>query len=239
MQKSGLDLMSVSVAFLTHPLPMDASFKTKFTVGVIHYLVGRFDHVEIIFENVKRPDDFYACSVVDEGRVFFMEKGFTRQGYEYLTITGLKPEQVNKMKNFCYHEACNKSEFNERGFYRAGSPFPEMMCADQYNRFEVKRWFCSQLVTAALQQGVLLKGYIPGSMTPTAIYDALQKTIPAQNLHKGQNPFFDYNIHCRLQNESQRLLAGEIKRISSSFETQEEKKRNRPSIIQQLLAHNK
>ena len=105
--------MRVSIAFLTHPLPLEASLQTKITVGLIHYLVGRFDHVEIIFENVNSPGDFYACSVLDEGKVFFMEKGFSRQGYEYLTISGLKPAQVNKMKNFCYSEAMSKSEFNE------------------------------------------------------------------------------------------------------------------------------
>ena len=230
--------MSVSVAFLRYPVPTEVSLRTKLTVGLIHYLVGRFDHVEIIFENVNRPEDFYACSVVDKGKVFFMEKGFSREGYEYLTITGLKPEQVNKMQNFCFSEAINKSEFNETGLYRAGSPFPEMNCSEKQiklNRvFKVKRWFCSQLVTAALQQGGLLERYIPGSMTPAAIYDALLKTIPSKNLHKGQNPFFDYNIQRRLQNESQKCLAG--KADARASRATQKKTENSPSIIQQLLA---
>ena len=123
----------------------------------------------------------------------------------------------------------------KRGFYRAGSPFPEMDCGKKRTQAQVKRWFCSQLVTAALQEGGLLTGYIPGSMTPAAIFDALKETIPSKNLHKGQNPFFDYNIHCRLQNESQKLLAGKIKR-TPSVRNQTEKEKGPHSLIQQLFA---
>ena len=234
---------SLTVAFLTYPVPTDSSFRQKLEIKLVHYIVGKFDHVELIFENVNQPGDFFACSVLHQGTVFFKEKGFSREGYQYLTISGLNPDRVKKIQDFCYKEAVDRGVFSESAFYRAGSPFANRSCGTGHRGYQVKEWFCSQLVTTALQQGGLMKGYLPGSMTPSSIYDALLKTIPKENLHKGINPFFDYNINCRLQHESQKLLAGTTPlspgasvRIQSKSTAQVEKQSD-SSILQKLLAH--
>lgn len=197
---------SINLAFLQYPYNKGDGLSHNIVKFACRYAAGRFDHVEIIFENKDRPEYIYACSVLHDGTVFFKEKGFSREGYEYLTINGLKPEDVNRMKNFCYQEAINRSEFNELGVYLAATPLPDRR---KRSSRRPNQWFCSQLVTTALQEGGLLEGYVAGAMTPATIYDAIVKTVPSNKLHKGTNPFFAYRIQRSLKNETKRILQGQ------------------------------
>ena len=214
---------TINLAFLSYPPQATDGVREKLQNMLVRYSVGRFDHVEIIFENTQRPEYIYACSVLQNGTVFFREKGFSREGYEYLTVSGLHPEAVNRMKNFCYQESVKGSTFNDSGFNRAGSPLPEMHSRSRMQNYRdsPNKWFCSQLVTAALQQGGLLEEYIAGTMTPAAIYDALVKTVATKHLHKGTNPFFSHRIHRRLKDETKRLFQGQTQKS----ETREKTKR--------------
>lgn len=180
-------MTTVKLAFLQQPRdPTDTNWD-KFASKLVRYIVGRFDHVEIIFTDADNPSLSYACSVFQGGEVFFDDdKGYSRDGYEYLTISGMQPADVQRMENFCFQEAYNRSPFNSRGFYRAGTPFPRKKSSGE--------WFCSELVATALQQGGLLTEYTPGAMTPLGIYDAICRTVPSGRLHKGTNPSFDRRL---------------------------------------------
>ena len=202
-------MQKINLAFLQTPLPQDASWRDRLQAAFERYVVGQFDHVELIFENPENPAYFYACSVLRGGRVFFKERGFSRSGYQFLTVHGLEPEQVNAMRKFCYKEACKGSEFNDSGFYKAFTPFPEKSGRPASREGDMNRWFCSQLLTAALQKGGLLENYVPSTMTPASIYYALLKTVPSKNIHKGTNPFFGYRIQKALRDETTRILEGE------------------------------
>lgn len=233
---------SINLAFLRYPYSSKDGWSHNLQKYACRYVVGRFDHVEIIFENRDFPDFIYASSVLHDGTVFFKEKRFSREGYEYLTVNGLKPEQVNRMKNFCFKEATRKSHFNELGVYLAATPLPDRR---KPSKSRPNQWFCSQLVTIALQEGGLLEGYIAGAMTPAAIYDAIVKTVPANHLHKGTNPFFAHRIQKSLKNETKRLLTGQVEKATGKpkgKKTTGKGKSNQPylsesnSLFQRLFA---
>lgn len=173
---------SIKLAFLTYPLTEEETALDAFQMKLVRYVSGRFDHVEIIFRDTDNPAISHACSIVQDGTVFFREKKYSRDGYQYLTVSGLTTAQVQSMENFCHEQAYKRAPFNFRGFYTAASPLPR--------KSNGQEWFCSELITTALQKGGLLQNYVAETMTPTAIYDAVSKTIPSSNVHKGTNTYF-------------------------------------------------
>lgn len=185
---------SLSLAFLSFPEEDEERIIDLYAARLLRKIVGKFDHVEIVFA------DGQACSVLSGSRVFFQPKGFSRNGYEYLTISGLEPEQVRQIRLFCQEQVLNGEKFSEVGLCRAGTPFPRRKGRNGY--------FCSQLVTTALQQGGLLKGSVPGCMTPYSVYQAVQHTIPSHNIHKGVNPCTIKRLKNRFNNDIVNHLLG-------------------------------
>lgn len=155
---------------------------------MIKNLTGDHTHVEILFQEGLDSENFITSSIEQGRYVYWKRKTFGRKNWEYITVSGLTKNQVQNMRNFCYKESQNNKFFNENGMFRSITPLPK-------KNYDQKKWFCSEYVTTALQQGGLLENLNPSATTPTSLYNNILKQIPAKHLNKSSNPWYKRRIN--------------------------------------------
>jgi hypothetical protein len=181
----------------------DAAMKPWLAVRILRFLfIGKYSHCEIIFEgdnktaeasanNANTTSEFVTCSVAMLTDVYFKRKSFNRAEWEFVTIILDDAEKVARIRNFCYNQAQQEKEFNFKGMLRSVTPFPRPTSGDE--------WFCSELITAALQQGGMLLEKVPSAMTPSSLFRAvLNELPPSSTVFKSATPLFleRIRLHC-------------------------------------------
>ena len=134
-------------------------------------------HVEILFMpngNEMRKSDVYgeACSIVYGGNVHFVKKRFSRKEWEFRSLQ-CSDSQYDSMKAFCKEHAGDG--FNHLGYftYWAGLFAPKPMF---YTYLGLKpRWYCSEIVIAALKHGNILQPSFPNAEHPDRLYHVIKE----------------------------------------------------------------
>lgn len=134
-------------------------------------------HVEILFMpknhgNQNTDVSGEACSIVYGGNVHFIKKKFSRKEWEFRSLE-CSDTDFETMKNFCKLHTGDK--FNYLGYftYWLGifSPKPSF-----YTLFGLKhRWYCSEIVIAALKAGNILKSSFPTAEHPDRLYHFIKE----------------------------------------------------------------
>lgn len=133
---------------------------------ITSYLTGKFVHVELVFWDDRTKKQNLASSVWQNETVFFKRKTFGRTSWSFKSIQ-LPVKQVAAMKNFCQECATKSIPFNKMGLIRCVTPFPRPTCHTTY--------FCSEYVVVAFQKAGLFKTAIPSIVTPSNLWDMLDK----------------------------------------------------------------
>lgn len=121
---------------------------------------GDVSHVELMF-----PSDGMSCSIIQDSTVHFQKKRFGGTEYGFFRMK-LQPEQYNKVRAFCAKQYKEQKHFNGVAMYWNFLPVTSLMPKD--NKGE--SWFCSELVTAALQQAGFFKDVKPYVQSPNSLF---------------------------------------------------------------------
>ena len=146
-------------------------------------------HVELLFvphsgtEGVGSDVVGEACSIVYGSGVHLERKRFSRRQWVFRSIQ-CSEEEYDKIYDFC--RSHRGEHFNLLGYYMFWSPVK--ISPMFYTYFGMSpRWFCSQIVTAALQHGGLLDSDVSSSVHPNDLFHMVRlNTMPncGRNLDK-------------------------------------------------------
>lgn len=139
-----------------------------------------FIHAELLFcppgaENSKDSIAGLACSIVYSGSVHLERKRFSRKEWFFRSMECSK-SQYDTMLEYCQER--QGDGFNHMGYFLYWSPIrPSPM---SYTYFGLTpRWYCSEIVIAALKEGDILDASVPNSMHPHALYEIVQPSSMA------------------------------------------------------------
>lgn len=140
-----------------------------------------FIHAELLFcppgVNTGTTDSVsgLACSIVYSGTVHLESKRFSRKEWFFRSMECSKG-QYDTMMNFCSERQGNG--FNHMGYFMYWSPIkPSPM---SYTWLGMSpRWYCSEIVIAALKEGNILAEEVETSMHPHALYKLVQNSSMA------------------------------------------------------------
>ena len=124
-------------------------------------------HTEILFAEEATGSDIsgYACSIHYGSGVFLDQKRFRRADWHFREVP-CTSEQLDKAFDFCQDRVGDR--FNYVGYYM--HPFCSPRLSD-------RRWFCSEIVSGALNAAGL---DVAPSLHPHKLYEELKPiTIPA------------------------------------------------------------
>ena len=161
---------SVYLYFMKYD-PNDPSW----TNYLVYKATGRLMHVELAFvtEHVSKYTGkryIYSASIVDDGTGVYVERRtFENPHYYAIEIKATEP-QIRAMWEFCVEQRAKK--LNWWGMYLSWTPWSR--------ETDETKWFCSELVAAALQKANLFEpsdryyDLDPGCATPYELYEILK-----------------------------------------------------------------
>jgi len=137
-------------------------------------------HTELLFvppEGLHNADEVsgQACSIVYNGTVHLHRKRFSRSEWFFRSMNVSK-QQYDNMLAFCKQRV--GEPFNKMGYFLAWTPLfaprPSF-----YTWFGMShRWYCSEIVVAALKSGGVLPSTYPSAVHPNTLYtDMLNRTM--------------------------------------------------------------
>ena len=116
-----------------------------------------------------------ACSIVYSGSVHLEQKRFSRKEWFFRSMQCSK-SQYDAMMEFCSEHAGDG--FNHLGYFLYWSPIRPSPMAYTYLGLS-PRWFCSEIVIAALKHGDILSEDVPSSMHPHELFKLVQNSSMA------------------------------------------------------------
>jgi len=139
-----------------------------------------FIHAEILFcppgaENGKDTVSGLACSIVYSGSVHLESKRFSRKEWFFRSMECSK-SQYDTMLEYCQER--QGDGFNHMGYFLYWSPFRPSPMSYTYLGMS-PRWYCSEIVIAALKEGDILDDSVSNSMHPHALYQLVQPSSMA------------------------------------------------------------
>tara|TARA_B100000795_G_scaffold242392_1_gene205648 strand:+ start:645 stop:1220 length:576 start_codon:yes stop_codon:yes gene_type:complete len=139
-----------------------------------------FIHAEILFcppgaENGKDTVSGLACSIVYSGSVHLESKRFSRKEWFFRSMECSK-SQYDTMLKYCQER--QGDGFNHMGYFLYWSPFRPSPMSYTYLGMS-PRWYCSEIVIAALKEGDILDDSVSNSMHPHALYQLVQPSSMA------------------------------------------------------------
>jgi len=139
-----------------------------------------FIHAELLFcppgaGNAKNSVTGLACSIVYSGSVHLESKRFSRKEWFFRSMECSK-SQYDTMLTFCQER--QGDGFNHLGYFLYWSPISPSPMSYTYIGL-APRWYCSEIVVAALKHGEILDDSIPNSMHPHELYKLVQPSSMA------------------------------------------------------------
>lgn len=134
-----------------------------------------FIHAELLFcppgtENAKDSVAGLACSIVYSGSVHLEQKRFSRKEWFFRSMECSK-SQYDTMLTYCQER--QGDGFNHMGYFLYWSPIRPSPMSYTYLGMS-PRWYCSEIVIAALKEGEILDDSVSNSMHPHALYQMVQ-----------------------------------------------------------------
>jgi hypothetical protein len=135
-----------------------------------------FIHAELLFcppgSNTGSNDSVsgLACSIVYSGSVHLESKRFSRKEWFFRSMECSK-SQYDTMMNFCTEH--RGDSFNHLGYFLAWTPFAPTPLSYTYLGMS-PRWYCSEIVIAALKEANILADEVSSSMHPHELYKMVQ-----------------------------------------------------------------
>lgn len=116
-----------------------------------------------------------ACSIVYNRNVHMERKRFSRSQWVFRSMN-VSQTQYDLMYNFC--KAHVGEPFNKLGYFLAWTPLLAPSPSFYTWLGMSHRWYCSEIVVAALKAGGMLPATYPASVHPnTLYYDTLKQSI--------------------------------------------------------------
>ena len=140
-----------------------------------------FIHAELLFcppgSNTGSTDTIsgLACSIVYSGSVHLEKKRFSRKEWFFRSMECSKG-QYDTMMNFCEEHKGNG--FNHLGYFLFWSPLRPSPTSYTWLGLSA-RWYCSEIVIAALKKGDILSSDISSSVHPHDLYKLVQNSSMA------------------------------------------------------------
>lgn len=126
------------------------------------YTFGPYCHVEIVFSN-----GLCFSSSEDDNGTRFKTIDLVPEDWDVVDVP-CDPEEEADAYQFCLGE--QNSRYDWRGIMFSFLPIPiGWQSAD--------KWFCSEIVAAALQEAGFLRGYTPAALSPNQLYKKLVKEL--------------------------------------------------------------
>jgi hypothetical protein len=116
-----------------------------------------------------------ACSVLYSGKVHLEKKRFSRKEWFFRSMQCSK-SQYDTMLEFCSEH--RGDGFNHLGYFMYWSPVRPSPMFYTYLGMS-PRWYCSEIVIAALKHGDILDDSVPSSMHPHDLYKLVQHSSMA------------------------------------------------------------
>ena len=125
-------------------------------------------HVELFFPDYEVEDVIggTSCGIHYGGKVFMAPKQFTRRDWEFRSFQ-CRPEQYDKIKNFCTKQV--GGGFNYGGYFTPCN----LAARHRVSKRKQQKWYCSELVAHALDQGNLIQMNSVTHTHPDILYDAV------------------------------------------------------------------
>ena len=129
-------------------------------------------HVELFFPTATSAEEIlgHSCGIHYGGNVFWAPKKFSKKNWMFRTLPITK-QQHAKLEHFCRKQ--ENGAFNYTGYYAPCSLMPrknriaEPLIAEQ-------SWYCSELVTSALEYAGLLRPGTDAHTHPDALYENIK-----------------------------------------------------------------
>jgi hypothetical protein len=121
---------------------------------------GGMSHVELRFTTGE------SLSVYQDETVFLRRRGYSNNQYVIMPLSGVSRVGEQQMRKFALEQVGKR--FNGWGMRRAALPW--FLHRGMDGTEPEGKWFCSELVTATLQQSSYLSGLVPNSVSPNALY---------------------------------------------------------------------
>ena len=140
-----------------------------------------FIHAELLFcppgANTGNTDSVsgLACSIVYSGSVHLESKRFSRKEWFFRSMECTK-SQYDAMMAFCTEH--QGDGFNHLGYFMYWAPFAPTPMSYTYLGMS-PRWYCSEIVIAALKEGDILSEDVSASMHPHDLYKLVQNNSMA------------------------------------------------------------
>ena len=139
-----------------------------------------FIHAELLFcppSSQENKDSIagLACSVVYSGSVHLEAKRFSRKEWFFRSMECSKG-QYDQMMQFCTEH--KGDGFNHMGYFMYWSPIRPSPTSYTWLGMS-PRWYCSEIVIAALKSGDILDDSVPSSMHPHSLYKLVQNSSMA------------------------------------------------------------
>ena len=134
-----------------------------------------FIHAELLFcppggPAQKDSVSGLACSIVYSGSVHLEKKRFSRKEWFFRSMECSK-SQYDSMLSYCKdHQG---DGFNHLGYFMYWTPFSPTPMSYTYLGMSA-RWYCSEIVIAAMKEGDMLAEDVPDSMHPHDLYKLVQ-----------------------------------------------------------------
>jgi hypothetical protein len=134
-----------------------------------------FIHAELLFcaPNVAESKDTVsglACSIVYSGAVHLEKKRFSRKEWFFRSMECSKG-QYDTMLSFCKEH--QGDGFNHLGYFMFWSPIRPSPTSYTWLGM-TPRWYCSEIVIAALKEGDIISDSVGDSMHPHDLYKLMQ-----------------------------------------------------------------
>ena len=161
---------------------LEASWLNRAASSLAHNEDGSapFIHSELLFcppgaASGKDSVAGLACSIVYGSTVHLETKRFSRKEWFFRSMTCSKG-QYNEMMSFC--QAVKGNGFNHLGYFLYWSPISPSPMSYTYLGL-APRFFCSEVVIAALKAGAILDSSVSTSMHPNELYKLVKENSMA------------------------------------------------------------
>lgn len=123
---------------------------------------GPYSHCELVF-----PDGRCFSSDERDGGTRFKRIDLRGDEWDIVDVP-VNSFYIDALDKFCHDE--DKCKYDWRGISFSFLPIP-------IGWQHPDKWFCSEIVAAALQIAGWLRGYTPASLSPNGLYKALTKEV--------------------------------------------------------------